>query len=419
LQGLSAISAIGGELLIVDCNELTTLEGLNSIQSIGSALSIVSNDNLLNLFALQNLRTIGGGLTISWNDRLKSLSGIDSIDAETIDALHMIYNDSLSWCAVESVCEYIASPNASVSIQNAVGCESIEVVEESCQQGVSQEWSPIGAMWHYTERTVNPNIISYNTFESIADDTSNGIPCKKLIEIDRYWGDSLVKTHFMYSENDSVFFFKDDEFHLLYDFGAVAGDTIVLSYFWTANGDSLLMIVDSTSTIDINGETRTIQYVSCGDGIVVEFGEEMIEGIGSTYYMFPVYDGQPYSSLRCYEDSIVGLFLSPYHPNHWWNFEDCNQIITGIDEMAIDQGLKAYPNPFTTSTSIEFALDGKSKIQITIYNSIGEMVYMAEDRIMPQGTHQFSWSPYHLPVGLYYAVLRSEEGVSVVKMIKR
>ena len=73
LQGLSAVSAIGGELLISDCNELTTLEGLNNLQSIGGALSIISNDNLLNLSALQNLRTIGGGLTISWNDRLKSL----------------------------------------------------------------------------------------------------------------------------------------------------------------------------------------------------------------------------------------------------------------------------------------------------------------------------------------------------------
>ena len=108
LQGLNAITAIGGELLISDCNALITLEGLNNLQSIGGALSLISNDNLLSLSALQNLRTIGGGLTVSWNYRIKTLSGLDSIDAETISNLHIIYNDSLSWCAIESVCQYIA-----------------------------------------------------------------------------------------------------------------------------------------------------------------------------------------------------------------------------------------------------------------------------------------------------------------------
>jgi hypothetical protein len=108
------------------------------------------------------------------NRRLKSLSGIDSIDAQTIAALHMIYNDSLSWCAVESVCQYLGSPNPSTSIQNAVGCESIETVEEYCQQGISLEWAPLGSIWHYTQVTLNPDLISYTTIESVSDTVING-----------------------------------------------------------------------------------------------------------------------------------------------------------------------------------------------------------------------------------------------------
>ena len=286
-------------------------------------------------------------------------------------------------------------------------------------QGFSQEWSPIGAKWHYTQRTINPDLISYNTFESVADDTINGIPCKRMIEVDRYWGDSTLKTHYMYSSNDSVFFFRDGDFHLLLDFSAVEGDTIVLGWYGTASGDPLLMIVDSTSTIDINGETRIIQYVTCGDGLVVEFAEEVIEGIGSTYYMFPVLDGQPYGALRCYEDSTVGLFLSPFHPNFWWNFEDCDQIITGIDEKEAYAYMSTYPNPFTTSTTIEYELYTFSNIQFTVYNMIGEVVHIAEELNIPPGRHKVTWSPGHLPAGLYYGVLRSEDGVSVVKMVKQ
>jgi len=226
LQGLNAITAIGGELLISDCEELPTLSGLNNLQSIGGGLSLISNNNLLNLHALQNLRAISGGLTISWNYRIKSLSGIDSLNTETIATLHMIYNDSLSWCAVESICQYLESPNASVSIQNAIGCDSLEVVKELCSH--------------------------------------NSIP----------------------------------------------------------------------------------------------------------------------------------------------------------EQQSVSQ-LSAYPNPFTTSTTIEFELNGKSKIQISIYNTMGEVVYQTEERLMLPGSHILTWSPGHLPTGLYYGVLKSEDGVSAVNMVKQ
>jgi hypothetical protein len=176
-QGLNSITTIGGELLISDCEQLTNLDGLNNLQSIGGALSLIGNDNLIDLSAFQNLGSIGGGLTISWNDRLKSLSGIDSIDAETIGSLHMIYNDSLSWCAVASICAYLGSPNPSALIQNATGCESVEIVEEFCQQSFSQEWAEIGSIWHYTKGTLNPDFTSYTTFESVTDTMINGIAC--------------------------------------------------------------------------------------------------------------------------------------------------------------------------------------------------------------------------------------------------
>ena len=284
-------------------------------------------------------------------------------------------------------------------------------------QGFTQGWAEVGSIWHYTKGTVNPDLTSFTTFESVSDTIINGIACKHIVQVDRAYDTTSVYSHYMYSSNDSVFFFRDGEFHLLLYFSAVAGDTIVLGY-GTASGDPLLMIVDSTSTINVNGETRTIQYVDCGDGLVIEYADEVIEGIGSTAYMFPTLDGELYGSLRCYEDSVVGLFLSPFHPNHGWNFEDCEEIITGIDEMAIDQNLKAYPNPFTTSTAIGFALNRKSKIQISIFNTIGEEVFYKEN-YLDQGTHHFSWSPHHLPAGLYFAVLRSGEGVSVVKLIKQ
>ena len=108
------------------------------------------------------------------------------------------------------------------------------------------------------------------------------------------------------------------------------------------------------------------------------------------------------------------------------NATGCNNSVevteactVGIPENASDTPLTAYPNPFTTSTTIEYELTEPSHVQLTIYNAIGEEVYKAEDRLMPLGKHTFIWTADRLPEGLYYAVLRSEKEVSVVKMVKQ
>ena len=64
-------------------------------------------------------------------------------------------------------------------------------------------------------------------------------------------------------------------------------------------------------------------------------------------------------------------------------------------------------------------LPKRDTVQLTIYNSIGEVIYKPQDKMMSQGRHTVTWSPESLLKGLYYAVLRSEEGVSVVKMVKQ
>jgi len=240
-------------------------------------------------------------------------------------------------------------------------------------QGFSQGWAEVGSIWHYTKSTVNPDLISYTTFESVSDTLINGIPCNHLIQVDRYYDTTSIYSHFMYSSNDSVYFFRDGDFHLLLYFGAVEGDTIELGWYNTGSGDPLLMIVDSTSTIDINGETRIIQYVDCGDGLVIEYADEVIEGIGSTDYMFPTLDGELYRSLRCYEDSVIGLFLSPFHPYHGWNFEDCDEIITGIGEMDAIGFMAIYPNPALSEVIIS-GIDEYAIEEVNIFNTAGQRV---------------------------------------------
>lgn len=211
-------------------------------------------------------------------------------------------------------------------------------------QAASQEFAPIGAIWHYDQFTFNPTLTTYQTIESVSDTIINGVSCKKMKRISRMAG---TQTSYLYmtSVNDQVFHYADNGFHLLYDFGAQAGDTLTLGYYLTHDGLPLKMIIDSTRTININGETRKLQYVSCGDSWIIEFGGVVIEGIGNVAFMLPRFEFSMDGALRCYEDSNVGLFINPYRGNNGWNFQDCEQVIAGITENGAPSDIVIYPNP--------------------------------------------------------------------------
>lgn len=162
LSGLDNLASIGGALWISSDNSLTSLTGLENLTSISSNLIIGpgliggGNLSLTSLSGLDNLTTIGGLLRISENDALSSLyalenvnfvtalrvyendaltslSGLDNIAASSIYNLYIGYNPSLSACAVQSICDYLAAPNGTVEIHdNAPGCNSPEEVEEAC-----------------------------------------------------------------------------------------------------------------------------------------------------------------------------------------------------------------------------------------------------------------------------------------------
>ena len=159
LTGLNNLTSVGGELEISCCSALTNLYGLESLDSIGS-LFIVNNYGLNNLSGIGTLATIGGSLYLKYNylldsltglegvssiggelsvlnhPSLKSLKGIENIDAESIFGLRISGNDSLSHCAVTSICNYLAAPNGEIEIHdNKQDCNNQAEVEYACLVG--------------------------------------------------------------------------------------------------------------------------------------------------------------------------------------------------------------------------------------------------------------------------------------------
>ena len=139
LTGLNTVTSIGGGLEIETSPALTGFTGLDNVKSIGGELSIIGNGTLTSLTELDNVTSIGGGLYIRYNPVLTSLTGLDNIDAASIDGLFLRNNTSLSTCEVQSICDYLISPNGTIEIHdNATGCNSQEEVEEACAVSVER-----------------------------------------------------------------------------------------------------------------------------------------------------------------------------------------------------------------------------------------------------------------------------------------
>jgi len=81
------------------------------------------------------------------------------------------------------------------------------------------------------------------------------------------------------------------------------------------------------------------------------------------------------------------------------------------------QNITAYPNPFNSSIVIEYELKNSETVEITIYNHLGKQVELIEQN-QPQGKQQVVWNAEGLPAGIYYCVLKTENGTQTMKMTK-
>lgn len=133
LSGLNNTITIGGNLKIFDVGLLSNLSGLENLISIGGDLSIIENWYLNSLTGLDNLTSIGGELWIRMNFYLSSIEAITNIDATSLDFLDISFNNHLSICDINSICDYLTNPNGGSFIySNLSGCNSQIEIEQAC-----------------------------------------------------------------------------------------------------------------------------------------------------------------------------------------------------------------------------------------------------------------------------------------------
>ncbi len=131
ISALLNLEFIGGTLHLMENKQIRNLQGLDSLKRIGGLL--LRKNNVLNsLWALKGVKWISGELRIAENDSLASLKGLDSADLSSATDLFIYDSPILQFCAVKSVCDYLASGKIAYILNNYPGCMDTVEVSNSC-----------------------------------------------------------------------------------------------------------------------------------------------------------------------------------------------------------------------------------------------------------------------------------------------
>jgi hypothetical protein len=200
LTGLNNLTSIG-DYLVIYGNALDNLSGLSGLTSIGGSLHIDRNNNLTDLSGLENLQTISGDIRISENEALASLTGIENIDATSIGNLTIYDNGSLCACNVQSLCDFLSSPNGVVEVYfNSSGCNTPPEIADAC--GISLPCLPFGNYRFHTQTEIDSFHSDYNDCSNLNGDVT--ITSTDINNLNGLLGITTVEGDLSISNNDSL-----------------------------------------------------------------------------------------------------------------------------------------------------------------------------------------------------------------------
>jgi len=293
--------------------------------------------------------------------------------------------------------------------------------------GQSSTFAPMGARWYYRPYELMPKENTLYAFTVTKDTVLDGVLAKELSctqWINGQFQDFPNLNKYVYSGSDSVWYYVDNQWELLFNFGAQPGDTIAskVAYFDIFNGcigpDSgqvwnFAYRIDSVAIEQIGGWPLRVQYVSSicpvsGDSCwLIQKIVERIGVIDASYWWgqggvcilggFPGY-------LRCYADDLVQYKGSIGNT-------PCDYV--SINEIS-DYNFAIFPNPTTGILNFSF-LPLFSNLGYTVLDGLGHNI--VEGRLMAGDTF-FELNLESAPPGIFYIKFMFENQIKTFKVVK-
>ncbi|MBC8321794.1 MAG: T9SS type A sorting domain-containing protein [Bacteroidetes bacterium] len=372
LDSLSVLTSIWGNLSIMWANSLKDLSGLDNIDSIGGDFNIgvlpsytrSGNDSLINLDELNNLTSIGGSLYIGWNASLVSIEGLNNLSSIggslSIEGnATLVSLEGLNITSVESL-----NIHSNSSLPDLTGLENLVLISDNLDIGTVRCGGH--AIW-------------------CAGNTS-------MITLDG-----------------------------LNNLSSIGGDLIILCNDSLTSLESLENLTSIAGDLNIGGYYEDWNFFAGNPAITTLAG---LDNITSNSIENLTILGN-YSLTNCEVQSICDYLDNPngtieIHDNATGcnnttqvNYE-CTQV--SVQEIPFKEQCVVHPNPFTTSTTIEYELSQSSTVQISIFNHLGKQVDLIKQP-KSQGKQQLTWDASRLPSGVYYFRMKAGKHTASGKLI--
>ena len=76
-----------------------------------------------------------------------------------------------------------------------------------------------------------------------------------------------------------------------------------------------------------------------------------------------------------------------------------------------------YPNPFNNSTTINYQIAVESHVKISIYNILGQNIFIIKDKVQSPGNYFVRWEPINTTSNIYFCVLETDNYKQTIKLI--
>jgi hypothetical protein len=126
--------------------------------------------------------------------------------------------------------------------------------------------------------------------------------------------------------------------------------------------------------------------------------------------------GFPLGDLNAWPDRKLQWVATAMNPK-----APLKSVSLGAENVGID---KSYPNPFYDQTTIYYSLATPQKVEVRIYNSLGQLTNTLANGLMDAGNYSVVWngnsnSGTSLPKGTYFVQIVGEKDRMVKKVIKK
>jgi flagellar hook assembly protein FlgD len=103
---------------------------------------------------------------------------------------------------------------------------------------------------------------------------------------------------------------------------------------------------------------------------------------------------------------------------------EADDLSSSAEETKNSFDLKSYPNPFTSTTEVDYSLSEPTLVQVNVYDKLGNKVRSLVQESQVSGVHSVVWDGNHqngrqATPGLYVIRIKTALKSTAVKVIKK